>query len=225
MVITIIAILIALLLPAVQMAREAARRAQCTNQLKQLGLAVHTYVEKNKVFPPGTISGSTGTYPYRTYRRGDMTTHIDQRHALSRHELDIARRAPHGGGDHRLGLQIWRVWQNTTRPPGNGGTAATCPGPAAKDIIKGLYCPTRRSGIRPNIDNMTAFCRQLNHRHSWWKAGGTDYGGCAGRHRASPRKHRLTLQMPTVLGYHPAPASGIIINNDGELVGHLRPSQ
>src|SRR5690606_27060953 len=61
-VIAIIGVLVALLLPAVQAARESARRAQCSNNLKQIGLGLLNYESSRKELPPGSHVNSAAQY-------------------------------------------------------------------------------------------------------------------------------------------------------------------
>jgi type II secretory pathway pseudopilin PulG len=74
----IIGVLIALLLPAVQSARESARRTQCTNNFKQLGLAFHNYHESHNLFPPGRIRGRRDGLGLVYSAFAQILPHLDQ---------------------------------------------------------------------------------------------------------------------------------------------------
>lgn len=63
-VIAIIAVLIALLLPAIQAAREAARRSQCLNNIKQLGLSLHSYIDAHGAMPPSSSDDANWARPF-----------------------------------------------------------------------------------------------------------------------------------------------------------------
>jgi len=76
-VIAIIGVLVALLLPAVQAAREAARRMQCANNVRQIGLALSNYQSAHRTFPPGTlVSDPACSPPSSTQRRAPWTVRL-----------------------------------------------------------------------------------------------------------------------------------------------------
>jgi prepilin-type N-terminal cleavage/methylation domain-containing protein len=94
-VIAIIGVLVALLLPAVQAARESARRTQCGNNLKQLGLAVHNYHDSFNYFPPGGVSygACCATPTYQTWSLA-ILPHMEQKPLYDRYDFNLPNEDP-----------------------------------------------------------------------------------------------------------------------------------
>ncbi|EAQ82480.1 DUF1559 domain-containing protein [Blastopirellula marina] len=138
-VIAIIAILIALLLPAVQMAREAARRIQCTNHLKQIGLGWHNHHDTFRFFPTGGYSQSV--HPSFTGGR------------------------PEAGERQAAGwaFQILPFLEQQAIHEGAGGaTDLERSSNAIGGVIPGYYCPSRRQPYAKALTN-DFFCMGPDH--------------------------------------------------------------
>ncbi len=122
-VIAIIGILIALLLPAVQAAREAARRSQCTNNLKQLGLALHNYHDTYGCFPfrkGGTAACTTISTGYGNRRNGNcnrlsgfipLLPYLEQTPMYEQIRSGEPAQSISPGGP--AGWEGWPVWENS----------------------------------------------------------------------------------------------------------------
>jgi prepilin-type N-terminal cleavage/methylation domain-containing protein/prepilin-type processing-associated H-X9-DG protein len=133
-VIAIIAILIGLLVPAVQKVREAAVRTACSNNLKQLGLALHAFHDANKAFPPGRTTTPTHhswipfTMPY-----------VEQGNAAKLYRLDknwndtTTNHAP--GGANTIQLDVL-VCPAAPAPSSRGGTFGITDYSAISDVTR-----------------------------------------------------------------------------------------
>ncbi|MEN6406716.1 MAG: DUF1559 domain-containing protein [Thermoguttaceae bacterium] len=154
-VMTIIGVLVALLLPAVQAARESGRRIQCGNQVKQLSLALHQYVQARGVFPPGCIV-TLGTAPgWTPWQEAKDTTGQAGLHGTSwlLQVLPFVEQQ-----------SLFERWNFKKNVMGNAEIA--------KSDVPAFYCPSRRTGIR--LED------RLHLPNYGWPGGGNDYGGCIG---------------------------------------------
>ena len=115
-VIAIIGVLVGLLLPAVQAAREAARRMQCSNSLKQLSLAMHNYESAFKVFP--TRKGGTRTNSYRRSGFTALLPFMEQTAIYQQIEAGDPTGTLYGSVVPPGGPTTWTSWKPWNESPG-----------------------------------------------------------------------------------------------------------
>jgi prepilin-type N-terminal cleavage/methylation domain-containing protein len=147
-VIAIIAILIALLLPAVQQAREAARRSQCKNNLKQIGLAMHNYVDTFGVFPIGSLYGLSTTYSVWSSSKiswaARLLPYMDQSPLYGK--IDFGRNPANGGNNTAVYGVDLPAYRCASDPGGRGQTGQTAYAPTNYVVCVGTGQDARGGG-------------------------------------------------------------------------------
>jgi prepilin-type N-terminal cleavage/methylation domain-containing protein/prepilin-type processing-associated H-X9-DG protein len=158
-VIAIIGILVALLLPAIQAAREAARRTQCTNQLRQLAISFHNHHETHKFFPSGGWGWAWVGFPEQGYGKNQS-----------------------GGWMYSV---LPYMEEATVHDLGRGATAQARRDAAKKRVelpFEGMTCPSRRTA------NVYAFHGQSTYRYCTFPleyVSKTDYAANGGSIRST----------------------------------------
>jgi prepilin-type N-terminal cleavage/methylation domain-containing protein/prepilin-type processing-associated H-X9-DG protein len=165
-VITIIGILIALLLPAVQAARDAARRMGCSNNIRQIGLALHGYLDVNQVFPcstnvkcpgsgPGTGWGASAVIlPF--LEQGNLATLVD----LSTWYWDASNRQ-----GLRTVIPVYQCPSAPQHPLICIGAVGLDPAHPAYDVSETNYAPIATYRLQDSECNSGGFARYAKTNH------------------------------------------------------------
>jgi len=205
-VVIVIFLTLSIVLPHVGGAREAARRIQCTNNLKQIGLALHSYAEANRMFPPGTICTSKPIQPSNQYDVWGEAANMEPGNHGTGILLRILPHLEQNG--------IYSAWDFTHGVATNAPVKAADPekekstNSGASVDISAYYCPSRRNGLRLE-DNVMML-------EPSWMGGGTDYGGCVGRHAAFTNKTGYNLCDATMHyepDFQPKDKSGNLVDD------------
>ncbi|MBP3960844.1 DUF1559 domain-containing protein [Gemmata sp. G18] len=124
-VIAIIAILIGLLLPAVQKVREAAARLKCQNNLKQIGLALHNYESSTGHFPPNGVYPVGATAPDSYSALARILPYVEQANLYQLVDLSAAANAQTAVTSQRIPIYLCPSEVNDRAKPGSTPTAIT----------------------------------------------------------------------------------------------------
>ncbi|MBD3672283.1 MAG: DUF1559 domain-containing protein [Planctomycetaceae bacterium] len=182
-VIAIIAVLVSLLLPAVQQAREAARRSTCKNNLKQMGLALHNYHDTFSVLPPALVHSGRNTNsnpsidnPYGLNTTGWMLLlpYMDQAPLYNQHNFALS-----GGNSY-------------PRNPVLAGTDPNANNATISQSVPVMNCPSHPAAGVNSVNSSSWYYRDNQPRSSYLFCTGyfVDYNDNYGYYKGNANRYR-----------------------------------